>query len=267
MSEQEPEEESSDAQAAEATEANGSGRGMRSGTKYPYFDLEAAEKFAKGIQDSGGSEVLEEDLLKHMGVANTTKSWIYGLSTAKEFGFVERKGQKAEARIMLTDLAKRLLRPGDNDELMASRVAAFLNPPIYKKLFERYKGATVPRVEFLANLLVREHKLLESVATPAAQAFIASAKFAGLDTNNVLGDPKKVEKKADEKPPIGDVTPPDPPPGQRALNVPSDFNLYTFPLRRDLTVSIPLPSALTKKDVDRLHKWLDTLIFDDEATT
>lgn len=259
MSDQEIDDDSPDAAAA------GGGRGVRSGTKYPFYDLEQAEKFAKSVQESGGNEVLEDDLLKHLSVSPTTKSWIYGLSTAREFGIVERKGQKTEARILLTDLGKRLLLPGDNDELMASRAAAFLNPAIYKKLFDRYKGAPVPQAEFLANLLVREHKLVDSVALPAAEAFIASAKFAGLATGNVLGEPKKAERRdegADKVAPQNEKR--DEARDENVLTVPKEFNVYSFPMRRDLTVTIPLPKALTKKDVARLHKWLDTLMFDDE---
>lgn len=262
MSEQETEDDSE-----AATEANGVGRGSRSGTKYPFYDLEQAEKFVRSVQASGGNEVSEDDLLKHLGLSSSTKSWIYGLSTAKEFGLVERRGQKAEARILLTDLGKRLVMPGDTEEQMASRAAAFLCPPLYQKLVTRYRGGPLPQPEFLANILVREHKLLESVATPAAQAFIASAKFAGLAHGNVLVEGGKRNAAPAEAKPMGDAPPPPPAEhgsGERTLRIPSNFNLYSFPLRRELTVTIPLPSELTQKDVARLRKWLDTLVFDDE---
>lgn len=267
MAEQEAEEEAE----VQAAEGGGTGRGSRSGTRYPFFDLEQSERFARFVQEAGGNEVLEADLLKYMKLSSSTKSWIYGLSTAKEFGLIERKGQKAQARILLTDLAKRLLMPGDNAELMASRAAAFLTPAIYRKLFERYRGAPIPKVEFLANVLVREHKLLESVASTAAQAFIDSAKFSGMATGNAFNNdngskattpPEEKASPDGEHPPAVNARG-----SQQVIPVSADFDIYTFPLRRDLTVSIPLPKALTEKDVGRLKKWLDTLVFEEEVKT
>lgn len=266
MADPEEDDDGPDSQAPAATSER-----ERSGTRYPFYSLEDATEFARAIQKSGGNEVSEDDLLKFLKLSRTTKSWVYKLSTAREFQLVERKGQKSDARITITDLAKRLLLPGDDEELKVTKIAAALTPPLYKKLFDRYKGAPVPQVPFLANLLVREHKIVEGVSAQAAEAFIATAKYAGLvnGPDNVLGEPKN-GRKSEEKPPPPDVEKPDAgesaPTGQ-TLKVPTDFIAHTFPLRRDLTVTIPLPQTLTHKDVVRLHKWLDTLVFDDEETT
>ena len=265
MAEQEIDDSGPESQPPPA-EANGGGeRGVRSGTKYPYYDLEAAERFAKSVQEAGGNEVLEEELLKHLRLSQTTKSWIYSLSTGREFGLIERKGQKADARSIITELGKRLLVPGDDAELLASRAAAFLTPQVYRRLFERYKDAPVPQPQFLANILVREHKLVDSVSQPAAEAFIASARFAGLvNGNNILSD-KRVPQRAEEKPETkrADVAP-----GtvvtKDTMIVPAGFIKYNYKLRKDLTIEVPLPDDLTKKDVARLKKWMDTLIVDDD---
>jgi hypothetical protein len=243
----------------------GGGERERSGTRYPFYDLAGAEVFVKAVEECGGNEVLEDDLLKHLGVSRTTKSWIYRLSTAREFGLVERKGQKSDARLMITDLGKRILRPGDDDELAASRMAAFLTPALYKKLFEHYKGSRVPQAKFLANVLVRDHKLVDSVAEPAAEAFISTAKFAGLINaqSNVLDDAKKGDRRGDAAPPPA-PTAPLPDAARQTMPIPGDFIAHTFPLRRDLTVTIPLPISLTKKDVGRLKAWMDSLVMDDD---
>lgn len=41
---------------------------------------------------------------------------------------------------------------------------------------------------------------------------------------------------------------------------------HTFRLRSDYMVKVRLPSDLTMKDVGRLHRWLQTLPFDDRVT-
>ena len=40
---------------------------------------------------------------------------------------------------------------------------------------------------------------------------------------------------------------------------------YEFPLRRDFGASVTLPVDLTMHDVERLTRWLETLVFDDVA--
>jgi hypothetical protein len=154
----------------------------RSGASYPWFNLEDALGFARGVRERGGSEMREEDLLVALNLSRSTKSWIYKLSSAREFGLVQKQGRKGEARIVLTDLAKKLLLPGDEQETQAAKIAAFMSPQLYQKLYDRYKGAPVPIADRLANVLHRDFDLLESVAPAAAQAFIESARYAGLVT-------------------------------------------------------------------------------------
>lgn len=246
------------------------GERERSGTRYPAYSLEDCEKFVKRVHEIGGNEILEDELLKHLQLSKTTKSWVYKLSTARDFGLLDRRGRKNDARIAVTDLAKRLLLPGDEVELAASRQAAFLKPQLYDKLVAHYRGAPVPQTKYLAGLLVREHKIVESVADQAAEAFIASAKFAGFVHENVLGDPKPGARRKEEPPAdsAGSQRTESGNAAQRgqAFQIPEGFIAHTFPLRRDLTVTIPLPIAITKKDVDRLHKWMDTLIIDEDES-
>jgi hypothetical protein len=161
-----------DGRADGAAVANGVERGERSATRYPFYDLGQAEAFAAAVRETGGSTVLENDLLKHLQVSKTTKSWVYKLSTAREFGLIERHSDKAGAQIVLTDLGERILKPAGPDELYASRFAAFCTPKLYAALYESYRGKTLPKAQFLANVLSREpYKLVESVTEQAAGAF------------------------------------------------------------------------------------------------
>lgn len=253
--------------------AAGVERGDRSATRYPFYDLQEAENFALAVRDTGGSSVPEDDLLKHLGVSKTTKSWVYKLSTAREFGLVDRKGQKDAAQIALTDLAKRIQRPSSEAELAASRIAAFLTPPLYKKLFEVYRGETAPKVGFLANALARDpHKLVESVTEQAAKAFLQSATHAKLLVDGVFASDATGGKSAvngkqnltppgakDEEKPKGEGSS-----DQQSVKVPANFIPHPFQLRRDMTIVVPLPPDLNSRDVARLHKWMQTLPIEDE---
>jgi hypothetical protein len=250
---------------AESAQLNGVAERERSGTRYPFYDLEEAEKFVKAVQESGGNEVLEDDLLRHLSLSKTTKSWVYKLSSSREFGLIDRKGQKSAATITITDLGKRLMLPGDQNELAISRAAAFLKPSLYQKLFERYKGAPVPQPPFLANLLVREHKIVESVALAAANAFINSAKHAKMVSSaNVLESPKKCDARGetDETRGMGgDDGGADR--SKQTVRVPDTFIAHVFQLRKDMKITVPLPPDLTHADVKRLHRWMVTLPMDE----
>lgn len=243
----------------------------RSGVTYPYYSLEDALSFAKSVRDRGGNEVREDDLLEALKLSRSTKSWIYKLSSAREFGLLQRRGRKSEARVVVTELAKKLLLPGDEAETQAATLNAFLSPQLYQKLYERYAGAAVPPTDRLANVLQREHDLLETVATPAAQAFIDSAKFAGLVSQSghiatkqsipavAQGSGTSI---AEQKPEPQLPTQMSPPPAAHQ-QPPAGFSSYGFQLRKDLRVDLMLPTDLTTKDVKRLHRWLETLPIDD----
>ena len=45
---------------------------------------------------------------------------------------------------------------------------------------------------------------------------------------------------------------------------PADFIPHVFQLRRDLKITLPLPPDLSKKDVERIYRWMQTLPIEDE---
>lgn len=256
-------EEAADPQAANQAAAERD----RSATRYPYYDLEEAEKFARAVRETGGNEVREDDLLKHLGISRTTKSWIYRLSTAREFGLIERKGQKDDARIALTDLGRRLLKPAHDAEQAASRIAAFLSPAIYKKLFKHYEGGPRPQVKFLGNFLNRQpYGLLESVAEQAATAFLASAVYAGLLDGDMFVTLGPGDAKPAEQAPLPPPPPAPPPGGTTDLPLdPKGFIRHTFLIRKgQMEIILLAPRDLSSRDVKRIVKWLPTLAIDDD---
>jgi hypothetical protein len=230
--------------------------------QYPSYDLEEAIRFVEAIRGTGGDDVAEEDLLKHLNLSRTTKSWVYKMSTVREFGLVERKGQKANAKIMLTGLAKHLLRPADEAELDATRLAAFLTPALYKRLFDYYRGKTVPQVKYLANVLTREpYRLLESVSEQAAQAFLDSARYVGLLRGDLFGDGtlKKVESPAPAQ-----AAPAPNTPESLEPTAPNMMRQTCLIRKGKVEVTILIPRDLAKSDVKRINKWLEALAIDDD---
>lgn len=234
------------------------GERPRSNVRYPYYSLPRSVEFASEIRKAGGTEAAEEDVLSGLGLsAKTTRRWTYGLSSAEEFGLVVRAGRGKQARLRLTDLAKQLLLPGGTNEEQVARVAALSKPAIYQNLLRRFSGAPIPKREGLANILVRDFGLLESVAEAAADGFLESVNYAGIQkggivTPDVSAHPLQDDRLARE--PEDDETA-----STQAVSVPAAFLVHQFLLRRDLKVVIPLPPDLSHRDVQRLTRWLATL--------
>jgi hypothetical protein len=253
----------------------------KSETPYPHHDLQEAERVAVAVAEAGGTEAAEDDVLAKLNLASkTSRSYTYRLSSAKEFGLVTKSGRGDSARVALTALGRRLQMPESPLEVQAARAAAFLTPPLYQQLVQRYGGMPLPDAKGLANVLARDFAVLQSVSTIAAQAFLESARQAGWvngngrlqAANDVAAGTGAAQRPLGAHQEAAPLAPPQLPPereqpGQQTLKVPADFIAHTFPLRRDLTVTIPLPVSLTRRDVKRLKSWMDALIIDDEDET
>lgn len=242
-------------------------QGAAGEVSYPYFGLKEAVEFAKLSQRTGGNSAREDAVMRAFGVTvRTNRRWAYSLSTAKEFGLIRRVGRKADARIELTPLAKRLLLPGSESEAAVSRMEAFRHPHIYKDLVKQFADGPLPDEVGLTNILVRDFGLLETVAPVAAKSFLESAVFAGIVVNGLLSAPHgRVEQ-----PPIPTEELPTPASSKPAAPAPLspppvngvEFIQHQFQLRKDLRVTVPLPIDLTNADVERLAKWMRTLPLD-----
>jgi hypothetical protein len=53
--------------------------------------------------------------------------------------------------------------------------------------------------------------------------------------------------------------------GSQSIDVPADFILHQFQLRKDLKLTIPFPPDLTQADVRRLYRWMTTLPLEEPA--
>ena len=164
------------------------GAKVRSETPYPYYSLTKGIAVVEAIRRAGGSEAFSSDVMKEMGVTKTTdRVWAYGIPSASQFGLIERVGRGDEGRIKLTDLATRIVLPATPEEARLAKVAAFKKPDLYVNLLAKFTGHPVPAKDGLKNILLRDFKIVESMVTIAADAFLESLKEAELvSPNNVI---------------------------------------------------------------------------------
>jgi hypothetical protein len=254
------------------------GAGIRSENSYPFFNLETALRVAVAVRQTGGTEATDAEVMQALGLSSRiARSWTYRVSSAKEFGLIVRAGRSEDARLRVTDLARRILMPENDADARAAKISSFMTPKLYGQLAARYKGAPVPQPDGLKNVLVRDYGMIESVGLQAAQAFLDSAQFVGLVEGGHLiirgaaaatATSGKTEDGASSQDPPP-VTPAValgvlPPPKGQTIVVPGDFILHQFQLRKEMKLVVPLPPDLTPADVKRLHKWMETLPLEEE---
>ncbi|MDA8215893.1 MAG: hypothetical protein M0Z64_11560 [Nitrospiraceae bacterium] len=235
----------------EAKDITGRKRSFKKSRPYPPYSLDEALRFISVIEKLGGRNVSEMVLLKELGVKEPrTKSFWGKAASAKQFALLTIDGHN----YTLTEKAKLILRPKDEDSKRTALTESFLSPELYKELYEKFVGQQLPSVETLANILFHDHGLNVNVSFDAAKAFIESAKYVNfLGPDNIL---RGVQKESEEVKPS--------PESKRAEHT---IGTVTATIKlSEGTASVIVPeSGITKKDFERLKKLIEAYIVENEA--
>lgn len=164
--------------------------------RYPGVSLEEAIAFVRFLDDHGLNGTTSETIAASMGLQNIkTRRFSASLSAARQFGLLELRDSIYE----LTPLGKAILHPADPAELEDRRLEAFRSPPLYADLLIRFANRRVPDADRLANLLFHNYKITATAKRSAAEAFLASARFAGvLDDGGTLRPEGRTSEPCDE---------------------------------------------------------------------
>jgi len=120
--------------------------------KYPRHSLEKVLRLPKAILDqNAGKECSEEDTAKFLGIKYNKGPYALELSSALKFGLLDRP---SAGRIAVTDLAKKILRPQNEQEELAGLREAVLKAPDVSAVYSHYRGENLPDTQFFENALV-----------------------------------------------------------------------------------------------------------------
>jgi hypothetical protein len=144
----------------------------RSTIEFPYLDLQNGIEIAEGVHKVGGSSCEWDQLAAHFKQAAQGGGFRLRLICAKQFGLVLYD----RGKVSLTHLG---LRAVDPHQQKAAKVEAFLNVPLYKAVYDRFRGSTLPPAAGLEQEMVGLG-VAKKQADKARQAFHRSAKFAGF---------------------------------------------------------------------------------------
>lgn len=140
---------------------------------FPNIDLGAAADVAKAVYSRHGLSACPlDELAAEMGV---TMSGNFRLRTsaARMFGFIEKDGL---SNVKLTDLGSRLITQESEAD---AKAAAFLNVPLYGRIYENYKGKMLPPAKALEREMI-SLGVVDNQADRARQVFHRSATQAGF---------------------------------------------------------------------------------------
>lgn len=156
-----------------------------SSIKFPYLPLGDAIIIAKGVHDCGSTCEVDQ-LGAHMKLKPDTGGFRLKMGVAKMFGLVAH----AQRTVTLTPLGNRICDP---QQEQAAKAEAFLNIPLYQKVYEQFKGGTLPPLNGLEAAIVTMG-VAPKQKTVARQVMMRSAESAGFlwSGNNRLVFPKGI---------------------------------------------------------------------------
>jgi hypothetical protein len=145
---------------------------QRSTIEFPYLDLDDAAGIAKGVHEAGGVSCLIEQLAGLLHVVATGGGFRLRLLTARLFGLVTYDRNS----VTITELGSKIC---DQRQEPTARASAFLEIPLYAKLYEEFKGKVLPGNPGIENAMVRLG-VAPKQGSKARQAFQRSAQQAGF---------------------------------------------------------------------------------------
>ncbi len=150
----------------------------KSGVGFPYWDLDSAIEVAKVMHDRAGGvcdNAQLATLLGYSGVSNG--SFRTRISAAKMFGLLEDTDDR---KLRVSPRGVLILAPVTAADGRRARVEAFQAVDLFKKVFDRFNGATLPENVGLRNLLANEYQVVPDRVAPTVRILLDSAQQAGL---------------------------------------------------------------------------------------
>jgi hypothetical protein len=209
--------------------------------------MEDTLSFVSVIEKIGGRNVSEAVLLKEVHIKDPrTKSFWGKVVSGKQFGLLTVEGRN----YTLTEWAKLILRPKDEESKKETLRNSFMNPELYKELCEKFGGQQILPVKTLANILYHDHRINVNASSDAAKAFVESAAYVGLlDADNVL--------KTSE---TNEISTPSPTSKPESIKAP--IGTFTVPIILSNGIAyVTLPTnGITKSDNEKLKKLVELYI-------
>jgi hypothetical protein len=147
-------------------------------SKYPRQPLEKALRIPEAILDqNAGKDCSDEESATFLGMKYNTGPYATELSSSIKYGLLERPEAR---RVAVTPIAKKILRPqNEQEELQGLREAALKAPEI-SAVYSHYRGEYLPDDQFLDNALVDKFGIPKDKVTEFKSVFFDTLTKAKL---------------------------------------------------------------------------------------
>lgn len=150
----------------------------KSGVGFPYWDLDSVVEVGKEMHERAGGVCDNAQLATMLGYSGVSNgSFRTRVSAAKMFGIIEDTDDR---KLRVSARGRRIVAPITAADGLSARVEAFLAVDLFKKVFDRYHGTTLPENVGLRNLLQNEYQVVPDRVAPTVRILLDSAEQAGL---------------------------------------------------------------------------------------
>ena len=123
-------------------------------------------------------------------MAKSNNKFFYTAAAARDYGLTV--GTRDTEKIELAPLGREIFFAGDEDTKQAKLRESFFSIDVFKRVFEHYGSAELPKKEFLANTLQKEFGLDPEWHDEFTRTFKANCKFLGIEKG--LGANQQIPK-------------------------------------------------------------------------
>ncbi|HZP11414.1 MAG TPA: hypothetical protein VFB36_03215 [Nevskiaceae bacterium] len=157
---------------AQSADADDQKKYERSSIKFPYGDLDDAISVASAIHSSYGTKCTTDQLAAALNQTVTSGAFRIKMATAGVFGLTDN----SSGEISLTEIGRQVMDPAKS---RAAKASSFLEVPLYKAIYDKYRGHPLPPAAALEREMSSLGVSVKQVAK-ARQAFERSAETAGF---------------------------------------------------------------------------------------
>ena len=150
----------------------------QSGVAFPYWDLDSVTEVAKAMHERAGGIADNAQLATLLGYSGVNNgSYRTRISAARMFGVVETTD---DGKIRVSARGRSIIAPISVHEAAKAKLEAFLAVDLFKLVFDRFNGSTLPEHIGLKHLLENEYKVVPDRIVPTIRVMLDSAEQAGL---------------------------------------------------------------------------------------
>lgn len=161
---------------------------------FPRATLEEALKIPSAIKEHNGGNPWEPDeIRKSIGAGTGGNAFFYLTAASRDYGLTI--GTRDAEKISLTDLGRDIVYAPNPEAERNSKLRAFLNVDIFKRVLEYYKGSNLPEMKYLGNTLRKEFDLQPETHEEFSRTFRENCQYLGI-TSGIPVVPEEASKSA-----------------------------------------------------------------------